>query len=195
MKIKYLGLLLAASALALGGCAATGGAGGDPVELVLGTDSNDSDLFKMGNVLATAVALNTDALAVYNYSTKGSMDNLKRIAKKRRAINLAAVTLKSLEKFKKRKAVQGVVMLGSTRKNPDWVALVVRAKAPKGVSKEAYEEAIYQLVKVIYNKKTRKMMKKSWKRWAPNRATVIFKSVGVKFHPGALRAFGDLGIK
>ena len=50
MKIKYLGLLLAASALALGGCAETGGAGGDPVELVLGTDSNKSDLFKMGNV-------------------------------------------------------------------------------------------------------------------------------------------------
>ena len=162
---------------------------------MLGTDSNDSDLFKMGNVLATAVALNTDAVAVYNYSTKGSKDNLKRIAKKRRAINLAAVTLKALEKFKKRKAVQGVVMLGSTRKNPDWVALVVRVKAPKGISKQAYEEAIYQLVKVIYSKKTRKMMKKSWKRWAPNRATVIFKSVGVKLHPGALRAFADLGIK
>ena len=197
MKIKYLGILVAAASLALGGCAEIGGGGdgGDPVELVIGTDSNTSDLFKMGNGLATAVALNSDALAVYNYATKGSKDNLKRIAKKKRAINLAAVRLKELETLKKRQAIEAVVMLGSTRKNPDWVALVVRARAPKGVSKEAYKNAIYELVKVIYSEKARKTMQKSWKRWAPNRAAAIFESVGIKYNAGAIQAFNELVIK
>lgn len=206
MKMKTLTTLLAAIAmLGFSGCAEesakSGGAsaaksgGGDPVELVLGTDKTSSPIFAMGNGLATAVALSSDSVSVFNYSTKGTKDNLKRITKKKRAINLAAVMLRGLEKSKLRKKVMGLAMLGSTRKNPDWVALVVRPKPPKGVSKARYNAAIANLVKTLYSKSTRKLMKKHWKRWAPNRATVVFKSVGVEIHPAALKVYKELGLR
>ncbi len=201
MKTKTIKTLLAAVGIvALAGCAqqaATsggGGGGGDPVELVLGTDGIKSKLFALGNGIATAVALNADGVEVYNYATKGSKDNLKRITKKKRAINLAAVRLKALEKSKLRKKVMGVMTLGSTRKNPDWVVLVVRPKPPKGVAKKTYDNAIYQLVKALYNKKSNKVIKKAWGRWAPNRNAVILKSAGVKYHPAALKALTELGV-
>ena len=196
MRMKTITTLLAAVAmLGFAGCAeetASSGGGGDPVELVLGTDSEKSPLFGMGNGIATAVALGAEGVAVYNYSTKGAKDNLKRISKKKRAINLAAVPLRALEKSKNRNKVQGLMMLGSTRKKPDWVALVVRPKPPKGVSKEAYNAAIAQLVKALNSKATRKLMKKHWKRWAPNRATSVFESAGVKVHPAVAKAYGTM---
>ncbi len=210
MKTNTITILLAAVAmLGFAGCAEqtamSGGggagakqlamsAGGDPVELVLGTAGTKSPIFGMGNGIAMAVALNADGVAVFNYSTKGSKDNLKRLTKKKRAINLAAVSLGALEKFKGRKNVLGIMTLGSTRKNPDWVVLVVRPKPPKGVSKAQYNNAIYQLVKALNNKKSRKVIKKSWKRWAPNRNQALFKTVGLKYHAAAAKAFKDLGM-
>lgn len=199
MKMKTITTLLAAVAmLGLAGCAAetasSGGGGDDPVELVLGTDSEKSPLFGMGTGIANAIALGAKGVAVFNYSTKGAKDNLKRITKKKRAINLAAVPLRALEKSKNRKKVMGLMMLGSTRKKPDWIALVVRPKPPKGVSKARYDNAIYQLVKALNNKKSRKVIKKAWKRWAPNRNQALFKIVGLKYHAAATRAFKDLGM-
>lgn len=199
MKTRKITTLLAAVAmLGFAGCAEqtakSGGGGGDPVELVLGTDGTKSPLFAMGNGIATAIALNAEGVAVFNYSTKGSKDNLKRLTKKKRAINLAAVSLGALEKFKDRNKVLGIMTLGSTRKKPDWVVLVVRPKPPKGVSKARYDNAIYQLVKALNNKKSRKVIKKAWKRWAPNRNQALFKIVGLKYHAAATRAFKDLGM-
>ena len=54
--------------------------------------------------------------------------------------------------------------LGSTKKKPNWVVLVVRPKPPKGVPKAQYEGAIYQLMKALTSKKTMKLMKKHWQR-------------------------------
>ncbi len=195
MKMKTITTLLAAVAmLGLAGCAAetasSGGGGDDPVELVLGTDSEKSPLFGMGTGIANAIALGAKGVAVFNYSTKGAKDNLKRITKKKRAINLAAVPLRALEKSKNRKKVMGLMMLGSTRKKPDWIALVVRPKPPKGVSKARYNAAIAELVKALNSKATRKLMKKHWKRWAPNRAANVFESAGVKVHPAVAKAYG-----
>ena len=104
------------------------------------------------------------------------------------------MSLGALEKFKGRKNVLGIMTLGSTRKNPDWVVLVVRPKPPKGVSKAQYNNAIYQLVKALNNKKSRKVIKKSWKRWAPNRNQALFKTVGLKYQAAAARAIKDLGM-
>lgn len=195
MKMKTITTLLAAVAmLGLAGCAAetasSGGGGDDPVELVLGTDSEKSPLFGMGTGIANAIALGAKGVAVFNYSTKGAKDNLKRITKKKRAINLAAVPLRALEKSKNRKKVMGLMMLGSTRKKPDWIALVVRPKPPKGVSEARYNAAIAELVKALNSKATRKLMKKHWKRWAPNRAANVFESAGVKVHPAVAKAYG-----
>ena len=198
MKANFAKVLIAGVlAVGLVGCAGSGGQSGgqsdNPVELVLGTDGIKSPLFGMGNGLSTAMALNAKGVAVYNYATKGTKDNLKRLTKKKRAINLAAVLAKGLGKSKLRSKVQGVATLGSTKKKPDWVILVVRPKPPKGVSKKQYENAIYNLVLALQNKKTKKLMGKSWKRWAPQPNPIVFKNVGVKMHPGAVRAYKKLG--
>ena len=204
MKADLAKVLIAgAVALGLAGCAEYGGkmaSGGtmasgddDPVELVLGTDGIKSPLFGMGNGLSAAVALNAKGVAVFNYATKGTKDNLKRLTKKKRAINLAAVLARGLGKSKLRAKVQGVATLGSTKKNPDWVILVVRPKPPKGVSRKQYEDAIYNLVLALQDKKTEKMMGKVWKRWSPQPNPFVFENVGVKLHPGAIRAYKKLG--
>ena len=165
------------------------------VELVLGSDKikTKNKIFELGNGLAAAVALNAKGVAVFNYATKGSKDNLKRITAKKRAINLAIVSGKVLKKDKKRGKVLGLMTLGSTKKKPDWVVLVVRPKPPKGVSKKDYNNAIYRLVKALTGKKATKMLRKSWKRWAPQRNPIALKNIGVKVHPSAVKAFNEMG--
>jgi TRAP-type uncharacterized transport system substrate-binding protein len=64
--------------------------------------------------------------------------------------------------------------------------LVAQAKVP--------EEVIYQIVKHIFSNKTQKYMKTVYKSWSPNPSFAAFKSAGVKHHPGAVRAFKELGI-
>ena len=83
--------------------------------------------------------------------------------------------------------------LGSTKKNPDWVVLVMRPKPPKGISERAYNDAIYRLVKALTGKKATKMLRKSWKRWAPQRNSIALKNIGVKVHPSAAKAFNEMG--
>ena len=193
MKMKTSKVLLTAAMIAgLLGSALQAAAAG-PVELVFGTDKIKSKLFKMGVGLSAAIALNADGVVVFNYSTKGSKDNLKRLTAKKRAINLAVVSGKALKNAKQRDKVLAVMTLGSTKKKPDWVVLVVRPKPPKGVSKARYEGAIYQLVKALTSKKTMKLMKKHWKRWAPQRNAVALKNIGVKYHAGAIKAFKEMG--
>ena len=62
----------------------------ETVELVLGSDKikTKNKIFDLGMGLAAAVALNAEGVAGFNYATKGSKDNLKRITAKKRASTL-----------------------------------------------------------------------------------------------------------
>jgi len=42
-------------------------------------------------------------------------------------------------------------------------------------------------------KKATKMLRKSWKRWAPQRNSIALKNIGVKVHPSAAKAFNEMG--
>ena len=78
----------------------------ETVEFVLGSDKikTKNKIFDLGMGLAAAVALNAEGVAIFNYATKGSKDNLKRITAKKRAINLAIVSGKVLKKDKMSRA-------------------------------------------------------------------------------------------
>ena len=57
------------------------------------------------------------------------------------------------------------------------------------------EETIYKIVKYVYTEKTNKFMKTVYKSWNPKPGIDAFKNAGVKMHPGALRAYKELGLK
>lgn len=183
-KITKLIAALAAFAVLCGALAGTALAEGQ-IELVIGTDSTKSKLFAMGNGLATAVALGGKRVAVYNYATKGAKDNLTRIAKKKRAINLAAVPAKALAKAgaEQRKAISGLMALGA--EGGDTVLLVVRNATPKGVSKADYTNAVRELVAVLKSGAAAKLVKREWPGWAPSSGAEAFKAAGVGIHAGA----------
>ena len=176
---------LAALAILWGGPAPVALAADGPVELVIGTGSTKSKLFAMGNGVATAVALNGQGVSVYNYATKGAKDNLKRISKKKRAINLAAVPAKALAKAdaKQLKEISGLMALGSDM--GDTVLLVVRNKAPKGVSKADYAKAVGNVVAVLKSAAAAKLIKREWPGWSPGSGADAFKAAGVKLHAAA----------
>ncbi len=56
-------------------------------------------------------------------------------------------------------------------------------------------DVIYKIVKQIFTDKHKSYMKTVYKSWDPSPGTEAFKNAGVKHHPGALRAFKELGIK
>jgi TRAP transporter TAXI family solute receptor len=57
------------------------------------------------------------------------------------------------------------------------------------------EEVVYRIVKYIFTAKTQKYMKTVYKSWSPEPGLAAFKSAGIKMHPGALRAYKELGMK
>ncbi|MEE8332871.1 MAG: hypothetical protein V3R85_03400 [Alphaproteobacteria bacterium] len=181
---KMIGAL-AALLILCGAPAHTALAADGQIELVIGTGSIKGKIFAMGNGVATAVALGGKGVAIYNYATKGAKDNLKRISKKKRAINLAAVPAKSLAKAgaKQLKAISGLMSLGTHK--GDTVLLVVRNKAPKGVSKSAYAKAVGEVVAVLNSAAAAKMIKREWSGWSPASGAGAFKSAGVKRHAAA----------
>ena len=96
-------------------------------------------------------------------------------------------------------------------KNPAYAPVTIKASAyGSGVVSDAQsfgvpstiqakasvpEEVIYQIVKYVFTKKTKKYMKTVYKSWNPKPGLSVFKNAGVKMHPGALRAYKELGIK
>ncbi|MDA0231726.1 MAG: TAXI family TRAP transporter solute-binding subunit [Proteobacteria bacterium] len=64
--------------------------------------------------------------------------------------------------------------------------IVTRADVPADV--------IYRIVKYVYSEKTNKYMKTVYKSWHPTPSLSLFKNAGVKMHPGALRAYKELGM-
>lgn len=183
---KITKLIAALAAVALLGAAPVGTALAEgQIELVIGTGSTKSKLFAMGNGLATAVAVGGKGVAVYNYATKDAKDNLSRISKKKRAINLAAVPAKALAEApeKQRKTISGLMALGPD--GGDTVLLVVRNATPRGVSKEAYTKAVRELVAVLKSAAAAKLVKREWPAWAPASGADAFKAAGVRMHAGA----------
>jgi hypothetical protein len=158
----------------------------DDIELILGSGNTSGPAFAVGNGISTAVVLNANGVKVYNYGTKGDKDNLKRIAGKRRPINLALVTAKGLAKGKKAelKAVSGVMAVGSVKGGP--LLLIARNKAPKGLSSGDYDAALGQVVKALKNPKSAKVLMGAWKGWKPSSGESHFKAAGIKLHKASM---------
>jgi phosphotransferase system IIB component len=156
------------------------------LELVLGTGDVKGKLFAAGSAISMASVMQGKGIKVYNYGTKGGKDNIKRIAKKKRAINFALVTAKDLSKAKANqiKEVSGLMALGKA--NGQSVLLIVRNKAPKKVSKDDYAAAVAEFVRVLKSGKTAQMIKKQWSGFAPSSGAADFKAVGVKLHKAAI---------
>jgi hypothetical protein len=155
------------------------------IDLVLGSGSTNGKVFAAGNAMSVAVALKGDGFALFNYGTKGSKENLKRISSKKRAINFAAVTVKALGKAKTKqlKAISGLMALGKTKGGT--LLLVVRNKAPKGVSKKAYNAAIASIARILKSSAASKRISKEWAGYAPSSGTAEFKAAGLKMHASA----------
>lgn len=156
------------------------------LELVLGTGSTKGTLFAAGSAISIASVLQGKGIKVYNYGTKGGKDNIKRISKKKRAINFGLVTAKDLSKAgdKQRKAFSGLMALGKAK--GETVLLIVRNKAPKKVSKGDYAAAVAEFVRVLKSGKTAEMIKKQWSGFAPSSGASDFKAAGVKLHKAAI---------
>ena len=169
MKNKLMKTLAALAAIVVISASAQPQAIAADMELVLGTGSIKGNLFAAGNAISIASVLQGKGVKVYNYGTKGGKDNIKRIAKKKRAINFGFVTAADLGKAK-----------GKT------VLLIVRNKAPKKVSKEAYAAAVAQVVSILKSKKGVSRVKAAWKGYTPSSAAADFKAAGVKLHKAAI---------
>jgi hypothetical protein len=156
------------------------------IELILGTGETSDAVFSVGNGISNAVVLNASGVKVYNFGTKGDQDNLKRIAAKKRAINLALVTAKGLSAAKKGelKAVSGIMAVGTVKGQP--LLLIVRNEAPNGVSKTAYSKAIGEIVKALKDQKSAKVLKGAWKGWQPSDGNDSFKAAGVAVHKASM---------
>ncbi|MFL2669251.1 MAG: TAXI family TRAP transporter solute-binding subunit [Alphaproteobacteria bacterium] len=57
------------------------------------------------------------------------------------------------------------------------------------------DDVIYKIIKYTYKASTRKYMKTVYKSWNPTPGMANFKNAGIKMHPGALRAYKELGLK
>ena len=156
------------------------------LELVLGTGNTKGKLFAAGSAISMASVVQGKGIKVYNYGTKGGKDNIKRIAKKKRAINFALVTAKDLAKAKdkQRKAFSGLMALGKAK--GETVLLIVRNKAPKKVSKAEYAAAVAEFVRVLKSSKSAKMVKKLWSGFGPSSGASAFEAAGVKLHKAAI---------
>ena len=157
------------------------------VELVIGTGNIKGNLFAAGNAISIASALNGKGFKIYNYGTKGGKDNIKRVTKKKKSINLGMVTSNDLSKAKAKqiKKLRGLMSLGTLKGKQ--ILLIVRNKAPKKVAKDAYQSAISSVVKLLNSSNAQKRIKSAWAGYAPKAASDIFKNVGVKLHTSAMQ--------
>jgi len=158
----------------------------EDVELVVGTAGTDHPLFAAGNGISMASVVSAKGVKVYNYGTKGDKDNMKRISKKKRAINLALVSGKGLAAAndKMKKEVSGLIAVGQHK--GDTILLIARNKAPKGLSKDAYTKALSSVVAALKSAKGKKFVSKEWKAFAPANADAAFKAAGVAVHKAAM---------
>jgi hypothetical protein len=156
------------------------------LELILGTGNTNSKLFAAGSAISMASVIQGKGIKVYNYGTKGGKDNIKRISKKKRAINFGLVTAKDLAKAKEkqRKQFSGLMALGKAK--GETILLIVRNKAPKKVSKQEYAAAVAEFVRVLKSSKSSKMVKKQWSGFGPSSGASEFNSAGVKLHKAAI---------
>lgn len=178
----------ASSCLILGFVIASGmsNSAANELELVVGTGGTSSAAFSAGNGMSIASVIHGKGIKIYNYGTKGDKDNIKRLTKKKRAINLAIVSAKGLAKAndKQKKGMSGLIALGKAK--GDTILLIVRNKAPKGVSKDKYSLAISEVVRVLKDTKAGKVIKNEWRDWSVSSGESAFKAAGVKRHEAAL---------
>jgi hypothetical protein len=156
------------------------------LELVVGTGGTSSAAFSAGNGMSIASVIHGKGIKIYNYGTKGDKDNIKRLTKKKRAINLAIVSAKGLAKAndKQKKGMSGLIALGKAE--GDTILLIVRNQAPKGVSKDKYSLAISEVLRVLKDSKAGKVIKNEWRDWSVSSGESAFKAAGVKRHKAAL---------
>lgn len=178
-----------ASALAVFALVATAGTNASiaaDLELVVGSGSTSGELFRAGSGLSVASVMHGKGIKIYNYGTKGDKDNIKRLTKKKRAINLALVSAKGLAKAndKQKKAMSGLMAVGKSK--GDTVLLIVRNKGPKGVSKADYASAVAEVVRVLKNPKSAAVIKGQWSGWSVSSGDAAFKAAGVKVHKAAM---------
>jgi len=178
----------ASSCLILGFVIASGmsNSAANELELVVGTGGTSSAAFSAGNGMSIASVIHGKGIKIYNYGTKGDKDNIKRLTKKKRAINLAIVSAKGLAKAndKQKKGMSGLIALGKAE--GDTILLIVRNKAPKGVSKDKYSLAISEVLRVLKDSKAGKVIKNEWRDWSVSSGESAFKAAGVKRHKAAL---------
>ena len=56
------------------------------------------------------------------------------------------------------------------------------------------DETIYRIVKYVFSKKNEAYMKTVYKSWSPSAGIKVFKNAGIMHHPGALKAYKELGM-
>lgn len=156
------------------------------LELVVGTGGTASAAFSAGNGMSIASVMHGKGIKIYSYGTKGDKDNIKRLTKKKRAINLAIVSSRGLAKAndKQKKGISGLIALGKAK--GDTLLLLVRNKAPKGVSKDKYSLAISEVLRVLKDTRAGKVIKNEWRDWSVSSGEPAFTAAGVKMHKAAL---------
>lgn len=96
-------------------------------------------------------------------------------------------------------------------KNPAFSPYVIKASAYGGgvvADAQSYgvpstivaqadvpDDVIYRIVKYVYSDKNSKYMKTVYKSWNPQPGIAAFKNAGIIMHPGALKAYKELGLK
>ncbi len=186
MKNKLMKSLTALAAIVVITASGQPQANAADLELVLGTGNIKGELFAAGNAISIASVLQGKGVKVYNYGTKGGKDNIKRISKKKRAINFGLVTAKDLSKAKKKqlKAFSGIMAIGKAKGSE--ILLIVRNKAPKKVKKADYAAAVAQVVSILKSKNAMAHIKKAWKGYSLSSGAAAFKKAGVKLHKAAI---------
>ena len=186
MKKKLMKTLAALAAIVVMSVTGQQQAVAADMELVLGTGDIKGSLFAAGNAISIASVLQGKGVKVYNYGTKGGKDNIGRLSKKKRAINFGLVTAADLGKAKPKqlKAIRGLMAVGKDKGKT--VLLIVRDKAPKKVSKEAYATAVAQVVGILKSKKGMARVKAAWNGYSPSSGAADFKAAGVKLHKAAI---------
>lgn len=145
--------------------------------------SESADNLRDGNIDAFAISSSVPAPAVSALAA----------TRKVRLISLSKAQLK-----------------GVMAENPAFAPYTIKAKAyGSGVTSDALSygvpstvmatdkvpaDVIYKIVKHVFSAKTEKYMKTVYRSWSPSPSTASFKGIGIPHHPGAVKAFKELGL-
>ena len=95
---------------------------------------------------------------------------------------------------KQNPAIGKFVIPGGTYKGVDKDVVTIAAASTFVTRADMDEDAVYRLTKLFMTGKSKKYMQSVYRAWNPTPGEDLFKSMGVPMHPGAVRAYKELGL-